>query len=124
MKHLSAADLLALTGQLQAMERTVLDEIRNARTDTVAGEQAQAHEVGSFADAAEGRRLDDIRFAETEIDRARLHDIEQARRRIEQGLYGLCVACGREIPRARLLAQPIAVRCAACQAELEVQRQR
>ena len=124
MKHLSPTDLAALTEQLQTMKRTVLDELRNARTEDLANDPSQTHEVGGFADEAEGKRLGDIRFAESEIDRARLHDIEQAQRRIEEGGYGLCIVCGQEIPRARLLAQPIAVRCAACQSALEAQQQR
>ncbi|MDM0116340.1 TraR/DksA family transcriptional regulator [Variovorax sp. J22R133] len=59
--------------------------------------------------------------AEIEIDRQRLHDIEQAEQRLATGRYGLCDECGEEIGRERLLAQPIATRCAACQRVSEKQ---
>jgi DnaK suppressor protein len=37
--------------------------------------------------------------------------IDEARRALAQGTYGICVDCGREIPAARLDATPEAVRC-------------
>lgn len=40
--------------------------------------------------------------------------IHAALARIADGSYGTCVACGGEIPRARLEAQPTATRCIAC----------
>jgi RNA polymerase-binding transcription factor DksA len=47
------------------------------------------------------------------------HRIEEARRALAQGKYGICVDCGREIPASRLEAVPEAVRCIACQRRLE-----
>jgi DnaK suppressor protein len=38
------------------------------------------------------------------------------------GLYGLCMDCGEEIPLERLFAQPAAIRCAACQTNAEGHR--
>ena len=124
MKHLTATDLSALTEQLQAMKRRALDEIRSTSKDIDTNVHPREHEVQSNADAAEIERLGDVRLAEIEIDRARLHEVEQAQRRIAEGLYGVCERCGAEIPTERLLAQPTAVRCAACQAETERQRRR
>jgi len=50
-----------------------------------------------------------------EAKRAILHDernaVEQALQRLEEGSYGTCVDCGREIPAGRLQAQPEAIRC-------------
>jgi len=40
--------------------------------------------------------------------------IQAALRRIEDGTYGECVACGEPIPEARLEAVPHAPRCARC----------
>ena len=37
--------------------------------------------------------------------------VEIAQQRLEEGLYGICVDCGEEIPEARLEAIPEAVRC-------------
>jgi DnaK suppressor protein len=45
--------------------------------------------------------------------------IEEARRALENGTYGTCVDCDREIPSERLEAMPEAVRCVDCQRRLE-----
>jgi DnaK suppressor protein len=124
MNQLSAADRKTLAEQLQLMKRRVLDEIRTTTADVETSTRPPSHEVQSHADEAEVERLGDVRFAEIEIDRARLHDIEDAERRIAEGRYGMCMDCGEEIPRERLLAQPTAIRCAACQAAAESRHRR
>lgn len=44
-----------------------------------------------------------------------IYDIEDAIRRIDDGSYGACEACGRGIERPRLKALPFAKKCMACQ---------
>ena len=46
-------------------------------------------------------------------------DIDQALMRMEEGSYGMCVRCGREIDERRLEAVPTARYDAACQAMVE-----
>ena len=48
-----------------------------------------------------------------------LSEVEQALRRIEQGTYGRCEQCGREIALGRLVAIPYARLCVECQARSE-----
>jgi len=48
-----------------------------------------------------------------DIKRMRL--IDSAITRIEQGKYGLCMKCGKKIPRERLEAIPYALLCIECQ---------
>jgi DnaK suppressor protein len=124
MPPLAAADLDFLSRQLQTMKRAVLEELREADPAAGLAGPSPDHEVGSFADDAEAHRLGDIHDAELEINRTRLRNIERAQRRVAGGSYGICTDCGQEIPRARLLAEPSAVRCAPCQAALENHRQR
>jgi RNA polymerase-binding transcription factor DksA len=119
MKHLTEADRHALAQRLEVMKLKARDEICSTTDDVAENVQPAAHEVRSQADDAEVERLGDVRFAEIEIDRIRLHDIEEAEKRMAEGRYGICEACGEEIPRDRLLAQPIAIRCAACQSAIE-----
>lgn len=45
--------------------------------------------------------------------------VEEARRALESGTYGKCVACGRDIPAERLEAIPETVRCLQHQREFE-----
>ncbi len=41
----------------------------------------------------------------------RLREVEEALARIEEGTYGTCAVCGREIPQERLEAMPWATLC-------------
>jgi RNA polymerase-binding transcription factor DksA len=44
-----------------------------------------------------------------------LYDVEDAIRRVDEGTYGACEACGGAIERPRLKALPFAKKCMACQ---------
>lgn len=46
--------------------------------------------------------------------RRELEAIDAALRRLDDGSYGTCEACGDEIPSARLRALPTAATCAGC----------
>ena len=124
MNHLSPADCDALAERLEAMKRSVLEELYRAAAMDESAREPRDHEVRSHADEAEAFRLDDLRGVEVEIDRARLEEIRQAQRRMAEGRYGICSGCAENIPRERLLAQPAAIRCAACQAALEARLRR
>jgi DnaK suppressor protein len=119
MKHLKPTDRAALARQLELMKTQALNELRETAPGVQMGSIDDAHEVHSNADEAETMRLDDVRLAEAEVDRVRLREIEQALQRMAEGSYGVCADCGVHIPRERLLAQPMAIRCASCQATAE-----
>ncbi|MBI9099662.1 MAG: TraR/DksA C4-type zinc finger protein, partial [Spirochaetaceae bacterium] len=40
--------------------------------------------------------------------------LNNALKRIEQGSYGICIRCGKEIPMGRLQAVPEALICVPC----------
>jgi DnaK suppressor protein len=46
-----------------------------------------------------------------------LDDIDRALRRIQEGLYGTCLTCGREIGADRLVSRPESVDCVECKAK-------
>jgi RNA polymerase-binding protein DksA len=48
-----------------------------------------------------------------------LHEIEAALKRIEDGTYGQCTNCGKQIPAERLEALPYATLCIDCQRQRE-----
>jgi len=77
------------------------------RHDVQSGDRAQSEAERDLAMAIDAR--------ETEA----LSAIDAALKRIEAGSYGLCTACGVEIPTARLHANPTAARCVSCQSQLE-----
>ena len=49
-----------------------------------------------------------------EQDANRLQQIDNALDRINQGTYGRCVKCGKEIPQERLEVLPYALMCVTC----------
>jgi DnaK suppressor protein len=51
-----------------------------------------------------------------------LAQVEAALRRLDEGTYGTCARCGKEIDAERLEARPYATYCIACQSEIEHQR--
>lgn len=55
----------------------------------------------------------------TESEEKLLEKIELALMKIENGSYGMCVNCSREIPKARLEAKPSVSLCLDCQSEHE-----
>lgn len=59
--------------------------------------------------------LEDEAVLDLSRDDAELRDIEAARRRLDDGSYGLCTDCGVEIGFERLHAEPEAARCLDCQ---------
>jgi DnaK suppressor protein len=52
----------------------------------------------------------------------RLSDLDRVNRRLEQGNYGTCEACGAEIPEERLAAMPDTTLCVPCQRRRERRR--
>jgi len=46
-----------------------------------------------------------------------LSEIEEALKRIEDGIFGFCINCSNPIPPERLVAVPTATRCVPCKEE-------
>ena len=111
--------------QQQALEfKTQLQERADRLRDEVETTRAKAVEEtpGQVADRA--RDIEDDSFAtlivdtnlteiERDVDELRL--IDSALQRISAGTYGSCADCNKDIPVARLNAEPTAERCIQCQ---------
>ena len=61
----------------------------------------------------------DLEFAINEHETAELEQIDHALKRLDQGVYGICIDCGMEVATERLHALPQAARCMACQEKAE-----
>jgi len=72
-----------------------------------------------FAEQAVERQNEEVLGALDEAGRHELNLIRSALQRINQGEYGVCVDCGREIPLPRLKALPFTNRCVACAEKVE-----
>ena len=51
-----------------------------------------------------------------------LAQIDAATQRLDEGTYGSCARCGKEISTERLEARPYAIYCITCQSEIEHHR--
>jgi RNA polymerase-binding transcription factor DksA len=71
-------------------------------------EQLIEDEHRAFAEATRSG-ADQLRAAR------QLRALDAARRRLADGSYGACIACGRDIEIDRLIAYPAAERCLGCQ---------
>lgn len=57
----------------------------------------------------------DLELALIQMKAEALNGVNAALRRLDEGRYGVCTACGNEIARQRLSALPFATRCTACE---------
>ena len=101
------------------------------RAEEIAARRAQHRPISPGLDAEladydqhpadEGTETHDQELDETTdmMLAAEADNVELALKRLEQGEYGRCIDCGKEIPRERLEAIPEAVRCIEDQARYE-----
>jgi RNA polymerase-binding protein DksA len=67
-----------------------------------------------FAEQAVERQNDEVIYGLNESARSELIQIKQALERIENGEYGICQECGKQIPTGRLKAIPYTSYCVEC----------
>ncbi|HET7044391.1 MAG TPA: TraR/DksA C4-type zinc finger protein [Gaiellaceae bacterium] len=100
--------LLEERGRLQeAIERLRQDHPGSLEDETSELSLADNH-LGDAASDTYDRELDE---GLEEGAARRLEQIEAALRRIEDGSYGTCAVCGKQIPEERLRAAPWATLC-------------
>lgn len=70
----------------------------------------------NFADsaAATAERSEILAFIDSARDR--LAEVNRALAKMDEGTYGICERCGKEISEARLEARPLSIRCVECAA--------
>lgn len=98
----------------------LLKGIRTIGQDSLESSQGDiAMDLTSFAEAGTDAndRETAIRLASGES--RMLEEVAEALKRIEDGTYGKCLDCGKEIPKKRLEVFPAAQRCVECKARYE-----
>jgi DnaK suppressor protein len=85
-------------------QRRALERRREILVHELGGDELRLREGGG-----------DLEQADLSRDQDELRDIEAARRRLDDGSYGICTDCGVEIGFERLHAEPEAARCIDCQ---------
>ncbi|HYF16291.1 MAG TPA: TraR/DksA family transcriptional regulator [Ramlibacter sp.] len=75
----------------------------------------EEHEVADFKDMAIAESQATVDGAQAAHALAELHQLHQARVRLEEGRYGVCLDCGDAIDPRRLAALPATAYCPSCQ---------
>ena len=106
--------------------RTVLLEQLRQQSEAARGNQSDALEmiaaddgVKDVADMSLQDVSSEIEYRLSERESQMVADIDQALLRIDEGSYGVCARCGKEIPERRLDAIPTARYDAECQTLIE-----
>ena len=116
----------AATAQIYKHRLVVEREALLAQIDAQHGGRISRAEAASDAldksedDLAQIQTGRDMAFAINEHETAGLLAIDASLKRIQAGVYGLCVDCGTHIPAARLDAASHTLRCVACQTSHEL----
>lgn len=112
------------------MDATQLRELRSQLVEDREGQLAFLDEHGAdpysdevtnlqvgndgFADSAQATEERSEILGQLDVARHRVHLIDEALARMDDGTYGTCVDCGEEIPDPRLEVRPLSIRCVAC----------
>ncbi|MDT5270476.1 MAG: DnaK suppressor protein [Acidobacteriota bacterium] len=106
--------------------RTVLLEQLRQQTETARENQSDALEfaanddgVKDVADQSVNDVNQEIEYRLSERASQLVADIDQALLRLDEGSYGVCARCGKDIPERRLDALPTARYDAECQTLIE-----
>ncbi len=99
-----------------------LDQAMKAVRTPSAADRAPGSRPSELADAAQQEVLLSQDAIVSTRAHARAHAAMEAARRIAEGTYGICQACGESIPPQRLLAVPLTRFCLPCQDIRERQR--
>jgi RNA polymerase-binding protein DksA len=121
MSHLTKKDRLAIRTALEAQRdhflhglKTVLEERGQTQFSEVLGRAS-----GDSADEALAVTLGNLAAARMDHEVRTLRALEAAAKHLDEPDFGLCEDCGAKIPAARLIANPVATRCVACQERFE-----
>ena len=119
---------MALTPQQVQELRTIVESRRAALVHEVGHDLDRVREdgldnvVGAVPDPGDESvqsLIRDLDQAEASRDLSELRTLEAARSRMDDGTYGICSNCGRDVGFERLRANPGAERCIQCQTLFE-----
>jgi len=108
--------LVDLKGELERL-RDGLEEDQRQLEDQE--DDLSEHDSGDMSHSIFDRELD---ATVEQTAEKRLHYVERALQKIEEGTYGVCEDTGEEIPKGRLEAVPEAIRTVEAQQRFELER--
>ncbi len=119
MKHIEQSEIEELRAALEAEKDTLEEDLAShGRVQDDSGDWSGASENAQGEESDPSDVADQIEELATNVPlveelEAKHEDVEDALEKMDQGLYGLCEACGEPIPIKRLKANPSARTCVA-----------
>lgn len=103
------------------LEKLKDDTVREIRKSVKNGTEAVAaiEPGGDIYDQASSERDRELGLLLGDREREKIHSIDEALLRIDEGDYGICEECDEEIPLGRLKAMPFTRHCVKCKSDLE-----
>lgn len=108
--------LLEERRRVEAALQNLHDEHSGTLSDDAGDETAYDNHLADTATETYDRELD---YTLEENSEHVLGEIDAALARIDNGTYGTCTSCGKQIPEERLEALPWATLCIDCQRDQE-----
>ena len=102
---------------VQLKEDTLKEIAKSVKSGTET--TASSEPSGDIYDQASSERDRELGLLLGDRDREKLHSIDEAIMRIDEGEYGVCEECDEEIPLGRLKAMPFTRHCVKCKSDLE-----
>ena len=106
-----------LTSRYEALLEEVRDELETSENQQYV--ELIGRTPADTGDESVGDILADLNLGIIDRHIQEIRDIEAARARRKDGVYGTCIDCRSDIDFERLLAYPTAKRCFACQQQHE-----
>jgi RNA polymerase-binding protein DksA len=117
---MSTLDLDHFRDALEAERKRVTDALQYLHDETPNSDGDETQESGTqdhLADSAALTYDRELDFSLEENSEQVLGEIDRALKRLEDGSYGKCLNCGKDIPAERLEAIPYAEYCIECARE-------
>ena len=102
----------ALKKRLLTKQEELLRVVSRSEHD---GREADEEVTQDIADKAANSYTKEFLFHQSDENRRLLQLVNEALNRMQEGTFGLCVACGKEVQPKRLEAVPWARHCIECQ---------
>lgn len=129
VKKYTKRDLKAFKEILTKIKTGFLAQILSVEKENLRTSQKDASgDLSSYtihmADVATDSYDREFSLSRASVEQKIVYEIDEALKRIEEGEYGLCLTCGKQIAKNRLKAVPYAKYCIACQSDEESKKKK
>lgn len=111
---MSTLDVDQVRSNLEAQRSRLLDQLDDLDATPTGDLRSDVDYGDGFADAAAATAERTERLVLIETFKGQLDDVERALARVDDGSYGTCSRCGKQIPPERLEARPESTLCVEC----------